>query len=533
MKSWLSNWKNRRKLDVEVELKAARPEASARFVKSIAARLNPRPAQPVRTRTRLGLAAAVSLTMLAVVGATGGFSYAASGIASATHSVTHFSAPSAKPPAPPTTHPGSPVATGGRTSAGDEYTLPPTISSFSPTFGKVGTSVTVSGTNFAGASSITSVQLAGMDAGYTINSSTSLTFTVPDGASSGAITVSNESGSPATSLGSFTVVVAPTISSTDVSEGGGGTPVTITGTNFTGATKVTFNNLAASFSVASDTEIDATVPATAPAKVGGTIVVTNPAGSSSPFGPFTVLSGAPVVTKFAPAYGKVGDTITLSGKNFSGLQEVDFNGVAGDNAVLVGGTTPTITVDVPHGATTGPITVINDKGSGASKGSFLVVGAPVIDSFSPTAGKAGTSSTKPGTPVTISGSAFTGTTSVMFNGVSAAFKVKSDTQITTAVPFGASGTGPITITNATPTPTDSSDDFTVLAAVPSPNAASNNPGGAGTDVVITGTDLGNATSVTFNGKAATFDAVSDGEIDTTVPAGAPAGPGAGRRPASL
>jgi len=49
-------------------------------------------------------------------------------------------------------------------------------------------------------------------------------------------------------------------------------------------------------------------------------------------------------------------------------------------------------------------------------------------------------------------------------------------------------------------------------------------GEAGTKVVIQGTDLTGATSVTFNGKSASFTVVSATEITTTVPTGATTGP---------
>ncbi len=45
----------------------------------------------------------------------------------------------------------------------------------------------------------------------------------------------------------------------------------------------------------------------------------------------------------------------------------------------------------------------------------------------------------------------------------------------------------------------------------------------GTAVRILGTDLTGATSVTFNGTAATFTVVSRSEITTTVPTGATTG----------
>ena len=64
-----------------------------------------------------------------------------------------------------------------------------------------------------------------------------------------------------------------------------GSPIVITGMNFTGATAVTFNGVAASFTVNSSTQITATVPALA---TSGFITVINPGGTAKSATVFTV-----------------------------------------------------------------------------------------------------------------------------------------------------------------------------------------------------------------------------------------------------
>jgi hypothetical protein len=153
----------------------------------------------------------------------------------------------------------------------------PSISGFSPQSGPVGTSVTVSGTNLSGAS----VSFNGTAATVTGGSSTQVTATVPSGATNGAITVTT-SGGTATSSTSFTVTTAlsaPTISSISPTSGRVGTPVTINGSHFTGATLVTFGGGAsATPNVVNDSQVTATVPSGAK---NGPVGVTTPAGSAT------------------------------------------------------------------------------------------------------------------------------------------------------------------------------------------------------------------------------------------------------------
>ena len=141
----------------------------------------------------------------------------------------------------------------------------PTITSFSPTSGPVGTSVTINGTGFTGASD---VKFHGTSVGagnFTVNSDVKITATVPVGATDGTISVTTPGGT-ATSGASFDVTPSPppTITSFSPTSGPVGTSVTINGTGFTGASDVKFNNLtvgAGNFTVNSDIKITATVPA--------------------------------------------------------------------------------------------------------------------------------------------------------------------------------------------------------------------------------------------------------------------------------
>jgi len=138
----------------------------------------------------------------------------------------------------------------------------PTVTSFTPTSGPVGTSVTVNGSNFTGVTAVKFNTTAATS--YTVNSSTKITASVPSGATNGPISVSNGSGT-GTSSSSFTVTGgggggAPTITSFSPAYGFTGSKVIINGTNFTGATSVKLGTASASFTITSATRISATVP---------------------------------------------------------------------------------------------------------------------------------------------------------------------------------------------------------------------------------------------------------------------------------
>jgi hypothetical protein len=164
----------------------------------------------------------------------------------------------------------------GATTSGGTFTLvqTPTISSFSPASGPAGTEVTINGSNFTGT---TTVAFNGVAATFTLNSATRITAVVPTNASTGRITVSNPAGT-ATSSTDFTVAPPPAVSSFSPVFGPVGTMVTITGTNFNGATSVRFGSVVADFTIDSPTQIRAVVPEGA---VDGSITVITPSGAGS------------------------------------------------------------------------------------------------------------------------------------------------------------------------------------------------------------------------------------------------------------
>ena len=169
-------------------------------------------------------------------------------------------------------------------SLGPSFVAPPRITGVSATSGPAagGTSVTITGTGFTGA---TAVSFGGTAAAsFVVTGDTSITAlspTAPAGTVDVSVTTAGGTSSSST-VDQFTFVAAPSVAGVDPNSGpiGGGVAVTITGAHFTGATAVTFGGVAASFTVNDDTSITAASPA-AEATDTVNVTVTTPGGTSA------------------------------------------------------------------------------------------------------------------------------------------------------------------------------------------------------------------------------------------------------------
>jgi uncharacterized repeat protein (TIGR03803 family) len=172
---------------------------------------------------------------------------------------------------------------GGTHQNGSFYSLSTTYSPFISLVsisGKEGAKVGILGQGFTSASV---VKFGGTAATTkTLTGSTFIMATVPAGALTGTVTVTTGTK---TLTAPKQFKVTPTLVSFSPPSGPVGTVVTITGTGLTQATKVTFNQVSAGFTVNSDTQITATVPATA---TTGKIAVTTKGGTASSTTNFTV-----------------------------------------------------------------------------------------------------------------------------------------------------------------------------------------------------------------------------------------------------
>lgn len=417
----------------------------------------------------------------------------------------------------------TPVGTSA-TSSADQFTYHgiPTVSEVSPNQGPLtgDTSVTISGTNFTSGSTVFFGASAASSVTY--NSATSLTAVSPSGSGTVDITVTTIGGTSATSSAdAYTYFGIPTVTgvSPTMGEQNGGDSVTITGTNFTGASNVSFGTTSAtSFIVDSDIQITAVTPF----HVGGVInvTVTNPVGTSETSSADEYgFYGVPSITSVAPNAGPTagGTSVIIAGVNFSQTTQVYFGSTPATSFIVSNSTH--ITAISPAGSEgTVDVTISNPLHTSviSSADQFTYTAVPTVTEISPSSGPLAGS-----TSVTITGTGFTSSSTVAFGGsAGTSVSVISSTSLTAVSPSGSAGTVHITVTTAGGASAASSADQFIYTSSPLIDTVSPSSGlnAGGTSVTITGGNFTGVTAVTFGDTDATsFTVNSDTQITAVSP----------------
>ncbi|MFD9429199.1 MULTISPECIES: IPT/TIG domain-containing protein [unclassified Streptomyces] len=235
---------------------------------------------------------------------------------------------------------------------------------------------------------------------------------------------------------------------------GGGTLVTITGTNLSGTTAVAFGTKpATNITNVSPTQVTAVSPSGAGA-VG--VTVTTAGGKSNPIPFFYV--GAPFKSSLGPTSGPLagGNTVTINGVGLATATSVSFGANTATPTVI---SDTQLTVTVPAGAAAGPVGVSVTTAGGTNNGlSYTYVAAPNVTAVTPTSGPA-----SGGTGVTITGTNLGTTESVTFDGNAAPFSVVNSTTVSAVTPPGAVGAVDVVVTNPAGSDT-ATGAFTYVAA---------------------------------------------------------------------
>ncbi len=420
------------------------------------------------------------------------------------------------------------------TSSADKYTYvdaaAPAVTGLGVGSGPMagGTSVTLSGSGFTAATAVSFG--ANAAASYTVNSDTQITAVSPPG-SAGVVDVvvtTPYGTSQASPADQFTYQAAvPSVTGLSVNTGptSGGTSVTLSGANLTGATQVAFGNVQAPpFTFNSDSSLTVTAPLQAPGTVYVTVTTpngTSATGSAVQF-TYTAATGLPVVTGLTVSSGPTGGgtAVTISGSGFTGATNVTF-GTANVPIFAVNSAGTAITTTAPPAAAgTVDVTVTTPAGISApvSADQYVYTAAgPAVSGLSP-----GTAPTTGGSAVTVPGSNLNGATQVTVGSTPAAFTVNSATSITATVPASVAGTFAVVVT--TPYGTSSPGTGALLEYLTAPPPAvtgvspNSGPMAGGTAVTIGGSGFTGATQVLFGTVPASGVTVnSDTQITATAP----------------
>ena len=233
-------------------------------------------------------------------------------------------------------------------------------------------------------------------------------------------------------------------------------PVTITGTNLSLATNVTFGGDPATVqSAAVDGTSIVVLPPVRSAVGAVTVKVENvvdgDAVSDSLTNGFTYTTAAATVSSVSSSTAPAGTTVTILGTGFYGVTSVSFGATPATSYTVANANTIYATVPLtPSGAqgATVNVTVVNSTGV-ASTGDTATAddwtwnGNPVITGMSAHTGNEGTT-------VTITGTGFTGSTGVRFGSLTAVRTIVNDTTITATVPVSPSlgATADVTVVGA-------------------------------------------------------------------------------------
>ncbi|EJF10500.1 IPT/TIG domain-containing protein [Pontibacter sp. BAB1700] len=436
---------------------------------------------------------------------------------------------------------------------------------FSPAREVAGTEITIKGENFRGVNNIVflgEADVVGDDEEvisdnvtaptFTVVSDTEIKVTIPNGAVSGSVMVTNIAGSD-TSAEPFEVITKPEITDFAEKKGKAGVDVVIRGYLLNGATSVTFAGVEDLIEAvikqrpADGKSLTVTVPNGA---VTGVITINFPGDLTLTTAEEYEVVQAPVIVSFTPDRGLGGDEVTIVGLNFENITKVEFNGAEADIETLEVTNAPNATDDnplkqftvlVPTNATTGIISVTAAGGTGTTGEDIFTVLKPEQITFTPTSSYANEE-------VTIRGMYLRNLTKVTFNGNNKAITIAAtdviedeDTGfqiVKVKAPFDANK-GTITLTTPAGEGT-SEEEYTVIepviVSIATEGGKTDNQGYAGrTKVILTGTDFtryynveekdyGNAAPiVTLNGMEMTLENYTDTQISFLLPTNASTG----------
>ncbi|MEU8587330.1 IPT/TIG domain-containing protein [Streptomyces sp. NPDC048664] len=249
--------------------------------------------------------------------------------------------------------------------------------------GKAGDTLHINGTGLGTTTKVTFGSVT-VTSGLTVTA-TQVSLTIPSVQCAGQVSVSVTSNTNVTSNAlPFFLISAPSATGVSATCGptGGGTTVTLFGSNFLTGTGVTVGGTAVTptptFSSASQVTFTTPVHTMVNTCVDTVdIAITTAGGTSPPTSNLTQFSyyAAPVITSLAPSTGTAGDLITINGTCFINVSTVEFSdGTDTFTADWTSFGDTQLTATVPAGLTAGPGTItVTTCGGPSNDQAFTIV----------------------------------------------------------------------------------------------------------------------------------------------------------------
>ncbi|QMW01123.1 IPT/TIG domain-containing protein [Spirosoma foliorum] len=398
---------------------------------------------------------------------------------------------------------------GGNTSNSFIVSGTPQITSISPLRAKPGTELVIQGQNLT--DGIVSINGLTTEKALTTVKDTEIRTSIPATATSGLVTVKVFETLVATSTDTLKIIQPPFITNLLAQDGIAGDKLLVNGRNLRDVTSMTVGNVAASFRIISDTQVEVTIPALtasgavqiSASSIGGTAT-----GTDSFF--FYLPPTNLVVT---PARQLRGRTLTVSGKNLYRITTVSVSGITVPITSRNEGTD--LLIGVPDNAVSGSVIVTSRAGTASAP--LVVIQAPVVTSILPAKARTGDRIVVTGDFLLNAQIYFSGSTTPAVDGGK-----NEDTERWILVPSDAQA-GPLRVVNVVGELLTSMFFAPVrLATITDfvPKTAK-----VAYEVTITGQNLASVTAVRFNGGTstpATFR-ISGSSLIAIVPADAVTG----------
>ena len=288
--------------------------------------------------------------------------------------------------------------------------------------------------------------------------------------------------------------------------GAPGSVVNVSGASLSAVTSARVGGVDATFRALSDTALEVTVPASARSgrielNAAGRVLLSET--------DFTVMS-VPAVTSVTPTTLLPPGRITLAGSALDLVREVRLNTLV----LTITTRTPTsLAVDVPAGAMSGPLTLVDTAGIVRPLAQLITIAGPVtISTFSP-------ASIVTGQTLTVNGTNLDRASSLVFaNGATATIAARTGTTRLTAVVPDAAASGVFRVR------ADAGDEalsLTALQVIPAVRVDANavyRVAAAGNSVTMTGTGLTEVATVRVGSTAATIVSKAATQLVFTAPA---------------